>query len=240
VLRSRFDELLGLLAAPSSVLIARAARARWRRHAWRHWQAAVPLASFALSGGLLAFSRAAWERVGPFDAGYPLYFEETDWLRRARQRGVEAHYVPRAEAIHLHGRSAAAEPRAAAWFEESAERYRRRAYGPGFSRFLRWLARVWVPRVRPTPREPGRPLGGASGYHRPVWIEVSPNPVGYPAASEFLGPEGGEWTFPSEIEARLAGELLYARAVDPAGRELGAVDLERERSGRDVRERSAV
>jgi len=238
-LRSRLDELLALLAERNH-LAARRARARWRRHAHRHWSARERMASHALSGGLLAFSRAAWQRVGPFDAGYRLYFEETDWLRRAARCDVQAFYVPEAEAIHSHGRSAAQEPLAAAWFAESAERYRRLSYGAGFSKLLTGLARAWPASRAPAANGPANTLNGPSGYHRPVWIEVSPNPAGYPAAAEFLMPSSEEWVFPSEIEQRLAGELLTARAVDPSGRELGEVDLERWRSGRDVRERAAV
>lgn len=126
--RGLADELGAALAAGGG-LRARRARARWRRHARRHWTAERPLPSHALSGALLAVRRDAWERVGPFDAGYRLYFEETDWLARARRAGVAARYVPAAEAVHAHGESARREPRAAEWFAESARRFRRRHHG---------------------------------------------------------------------------------------------------------------
>src|SRR6185295_4708557 len=114
--RSRREELFAVLAGRDERWAARARR-RWRRHARRHWESRSPLASHALSGGLLAIRRSAWERVGPFDEGFRLFFEETDWLLRARRHGVRSEYVPGAEAIHLYHQSAGAEPRARQWFE---------------------------------------------------------------------------------------------------------------------------
>jgi len=222
--RGRMHEILALLATRSRGA-ARFARARWRRQARRHWRAGAAIPSHALSGGLLAFSRAAWEQVGPFDSGYRLYFEETDWLRRAELCGVPGYYVPAAEAIHLHGRSAAHEPQAAAWFEESAERYRRLHYGRAFAHLLNLLARG-LPKGRgPDPSSPGRSVGEAIGYSFPAWVEVSPNPTGYPAAAELLASPPATWQVPAELRDRLADEAMVARVVDDAGRELGEVDL---------------
>ena len=109
-LRTRREELLRLLAGKRGGWAARARR-RWRRHARRHWEAREPLPSHALSGSLLALRRSAWEAVGPFDEGFRLFFEETDWLLRARRQGLAGRYVPAAEAVHLYSQSAA--PRAA-------------------------------------------------------------------------------------------------------------------------------
>ena len=105
---------------------AAGARDTWRRHAWTHWRAERPLLSWSLSGALFAFRRSAWEQVGPFDEGFRLYYEETDWLLRARSRGLEAIYVPAAVAVHLYDQSARGSEQARRWFEESAERFRKR------------------------------------------------------------------------------------------------------------------
>ncbi|MBV8200259.1 MAG: glycosyltransferase, partial [Acidobacteria bacterium] len=113
--RGRGSELLAVLAASRGGGWAERARRRSRRHCRRHWLAAAPLPSHSLSGSLLAVRRAAWERVGGFDEGFRLYFEETDWLLRLRRAGLPARFVPAAEAVHLYGRSAALEPRAAEW-----------------------------------------------------------------------------------------------------------------------------
>lgn len=45
-------------------------------------------------GSCLAFTRAAWRRAGPLDEHFGMYSEETDWQRRARDRGVHAAYLP--------------------------------------------------------------------------------------------------------------------------------------------------
>jgi len=220
--RSRAAELLALRAARGEHAAVHARR-RWRRRARRHWEAQTPLASYALSGGLLAMTRAAWEQVGPFDEGFRLYFEETDWLRRAERIGLPARYVPAAEAIHLHGRSAVQEPQAGGWFEASARRFRDRYYGRWFTAFLERLDRR--PRRVPAQRVPCDEVD-SSGYLSPFWIEVSPNPSGFPAAATRLTtPPREPWRLPAEVAARLVGTELALQVVDAAGRELARCTL---------------
>jgi N-acetylglucosaminyl-diphospho-decaprenol L-rhamnosyltransferase len=211
--RSRRDELSVLLAG-------RGARRRWRRHARRHWQARQPLPSWTLSGSLLALRREAWGQVGPFDEGYPLFFEETDWLLRVRRHGLPAWYVPAAEAVHLHGQSAVAEPRSRQWFEESARRFRERWYGVWFADLLEALAGR-LPRCS-EPRQEAPAAGlDLAGFSFPLWIEVSPNPTGFPAAAERLdAPPAGGWRLPDEVVERTAGSELAVQVVDERGREL--------------------
>jgi N-acetylglucosaminyl-diphospho-decaprenol L-rhamnosyltransferase len=217
--RSRGDELLTLLAGRGGAWAARARR-RWRRHARRHWEAREPLASHSLSGSLVALTRPAWEAVGPFDEGYPLFFEETDWLLRAAARGVPCWYVPAAEAVHLYNQSAAREPRSKAWFEESAHRFRRRHYGAGFTALLEGLDRRMPRRPAPPPPpvlDPGIDLAGPF----PLWVEVSPNPEGFPAAAERIAGPGEPWRLPEEIAGRLpAGTMLTVQVTDAEGREV--------------------
>jgi len=218
--RTRVSELFSLLAT-------RTARHRWRRHARRHWTARGPLASWSLSGSLLAIRRDAWDQVGPFDEGYRLFFEETDWLLRARRLGLCCEYVPAAEAVHLYSQSASREPRSQQWFEESARRFRERHYGAWFARLLEWLSRRLPQGPPPQVRE--IPASGLdlSGLPFPLWIEISPNPAGLPAAAERLEapPPQALWNLPAEIAERSRGAALNVRAVDAAGRELGRWDL---------------
>jgi N-acetylglucosaminyl-diphospho-decaprenol L-rhamnosyltransferase len=214
--RSRTAELLAVLSPA-------AARRRWRRHARRHWEARGPLASWSLSGSLLAIRRDAWDRVGPFDEGYRLFFEETDWLLRARRLGLRSEYVPAAEAVHLYNQSAVREPRSQTWFEESARRFRRLHYGAGFSAVLERLSR----RNRKAPDLPR-----ASVLDLPEgaeWVEVSPSPDGFPAAAEHLGHLEGRpapWRLPEEIAGRMPGGRWIVQVTDRAGRELLRSELE--------------
>jgi GT2 family glycosyltransferase len=218
--RTGFDELRSALAGRGPGW-ARRARRHWREHARRHWTAGAPLPSYELSGGLLAFRRSAWEANGPFDERYPLYFEETDWLQRARKRDLPAYYLPGAEAVHSVGASTAREPRAAAWFEESAARFRRQRYGRPFAALLERLAAH--PRdssSRPTPHDPAAALDLSSERGQHLWIELAPGRRGFPAAAERLVPAtSGAWTLPEEIRARLGGEPLELRLTDGEGRE---------------------
>lgn len=237
--RTRRDEMLSWLASARGGRWAEWARRRGRAHSRRHWAAAEPIQSYALPGSLLAVTRQAWERVGGFDEGYRLYFEETDWLMRLRRTGMEARFVPRAEAVHLVGRSAAAESQAGEWFEDSAGRFRRRYYGEWFAKGLeraaRWGAgRGWGgSRVRDRQGERGNDRRGSGetevppagldlgGYRRPVWVEVSPRIEGFPAAAERVADvQGVRWRLPAEIELRLAGETWYVTVTDAYGCEL--------------------
>ncbi|HEX3128586.1 MAG TPA: glycosyltransferase [Thermoanaerobaculia bacterium] len=203
-----------------SVLAARKARHRWRRHARQHWEAREPLASHSLSGSLLAVRRDAWERVGTFDEGYRLFFEETDWLLRARDLGLRCEYVPAAEAVHLYSQSASREPRAQQWFEGSARRFRERWYGARFARLLEGLGGLSRSPAASGLRE--IPAAGLdlTGFPFPLWIEVSPNPTGFPAAAEFLDTPQAVWRLPDEIAERSRGAVLGVRAVNAAGQEL--------------------
>jgi N-acetylglucosaminyl-diphospho-decaprenol L-rhamnosyltransferase len=221
-LRTRREELLRLLAGKSAGWAARARR-RWRRHARRHWEAREPLPSLSLSGSLLALRRSAWETVGPFDEGYRLYFEETDWLLRARRKGLAGRYVPAAEAVHLYGQSARREPQAEAWFEASARRFRRRHYGGWFVSLLAGLDRCFPaePVARPPLPAEGLSLPAEPSAY-PLWVEVSPNPAGFPAAAERLAePRVAPWELPAEILERLPGVELTVQVTAADGRETG-------------------
>lgn len=226
--RGRGAELLAALAAARGGRWAAAARRRSRRHCRRHWLAPAPLASYALSGSLLAVTRQAWERVGGFDEEYRLYFEETDWLLRLRRAGLPARYVPAAEAVHLYSRSAAAEPRARAWFESSAERFRRRHYGAWFAWLLDRLARAAAPAAAVAGDLPAVPQAGLdlAPFRRPLWIEVTPNPAGFPAAGERIAAGAAPaWSLPEEVAANLPAGDWWLNVSGPRGGDLARLRL---------------
>ncbi|MEM7351067.1 MAG: glycosyltransferase family 2 protein [Acidobacteriota bacterium] len=187
------------------------ARRRWRRHARRHWLAGAPLPSHQLSGALLALRRTAWEAIGPFDEAYRLYFEETDWLTRLRRAGQAARFVPNAEAVHLYAQSTISEERAAQWFEASSRRFRRQAYGELSTRMLEGLSRRIEPRVEPEGRQ------RSSTPSQAHWLEVSPSPLGFPAAGRHFPTGDFAWELPEPIRRRMAPGRYLLSAVDKAG-----------------------
>jgi GT2 family glycosyltransferase len=166
----------------------------------------------ALSGALVATTRATFESVGPFDDAYPLYYEENDWQRRLRLSGGALLTAAAARVVHRFGRSTSQESRSAAWFAESERRYFTRHFGERGSLGLTALAAA-PPWPKPVPPPLGKaPLEwadrGAAG------IAISPLPWFSPFAWAPL-PEGASaWRPPSGFVEGL-GIPLYARAVDP-------------------------
>ena len=233
--RTRRDELRAAAAHRGGTRADRA-RGTWRRHAREHWQAVGPFATPWLSGGLLAIRREAWESVGPFDPEYRLYFEETDWLMRLAARGLESRLVPTARAVHLYAQSSLREPAPQAWFEESAERFRRRWYGVGFSRLLAAVAPAETS-VEPLPPLPPKGLdlealaAELPAGAKAIWIEISPSVWGFPAAAERIERPNGMWRLPEEIAARLPTGDWSLLASDEAGLELGRWALASPRGG---------
>ena len=144
---------------------------RWRRV----WEAAEPLAVGSLSGALVVVPAAVARRVGAWDEGYFLYYEETDWLRRARRLGLGTAVVPAARVEHAWGH--AADPASApALMGESRSRFYARCFGP----LGRSVARLRLDR---TPLAPA-PFASSAAHAFPpdaLWL-VSPTPWGFPAA----------------------------------------------------------
>jgi hypothetical protein len=202
-------------------------RRAWRRHARRHWRAVEPLASWTLSGALLAVRRDAWELTGPFDEAFKLYFEETDWLHRCRRLGRTSHFVPRAAALHRYNQSAVQQPLAGAWFAESSRRFETRYYGAWFVALERRLARrppaLAAVALPPAPTPPVLDLAPFRARARgPLWIEISPSPSGIPAAGCLVpGAATQEWRLPDDVWRHLAAGTYLLQVVDDAGRELG-------------------
>lgn len=53
------------------------------------------------AGASLMIRRRMLDKIGHFDEGYFLYYEEADLCLRARRRGWQTHYVPRSDVTHL-------------------------------------------------------------------------------------------------------------------------------------------
>ncbi len=76
----------------------------------RRWATVPPIADEPapvdwLAGACMLVRRDVFTRVGPFDDGYFLYFEEVDFFRRARAQGVATWHEPRSRVVHLVGQS---------------------------------------------------------------------------------------------------------------------------------------
>jgi GT2 family glycosyltransferase len=56
-------------------------------------------------GSCLILRRSAIEKVGAFDTQFPTFFNEVDWLYRARQARYKAYFTPDAVVIHHGGAS---------------------------------------------------------------------------------------------------------------------------------------
>jgi N-acetylglucosaminyl-diphospho-decaprenol L-rhamnosyltransferase len=160
----------------------------WRRRIeWelatnrRAWQATVPVEAPNLSGALLAFSADLAARVGPWDESYFLYFEETDWLRRARRLGARLALVPGAGVEHCWGH--AADPVRTEGVYEASRRTFFAAHHPVYARIDRLLPAGGHATIWPSwPGERDRRPGGER------WWLLSPAPLGLPAAG-LLGDE---------------------------------------------------
>ncbi len=56
-------------------------------------------------GTFLMISHEVWDRVGPFDEQFPIFFNEVDWLMRASGLGRTAWYCPGCVVMHVGGAS---------------------------------------------------------------------------------------------------------------------------------------
>ncbi len=177
-LQTPCEELLRWLASRSQAVWRRQLRRELQR--WRRiWEAREPVPVRALSGALLAFRRETFDRVGPWDEGFFLYFEETDWLRRAAASGLRIAQVPAARVVHVWGH--AADPRACGeHFLASRARFFAMHYG--------WRGR-FASRLRQgrSPLRMGSLPATPEGLpdEKRLWL-LSPTALGMPAAG-FLG-----------------------------------------------------
>jgi GT2 family glycosyltransferase len=88
-----------------------------------------------LAGASLMMRRQLVDELGGLDESYFLYFEETDYIRRAREAGWQAWYVPASRVVHAAGQSTGVTVRRARparlpdyWFE-SRRRYFAKNHG---------------------------------------------------------------------------------------------------------------
>jgi len=85
-----------------------------------------------VAGACLLMPQEALAEVGPLDERFFLYFEETDWCRRARDLGLSVWYCAGCEVVHLEGRAAATVSAfSLRQFQLSYRLFLRKHHGPG-------------------------------------------------------------------------------------------------------------
>ena len=151
-----------------------------------------------LSGAVMAIRAADFDALRGFDERFPLYFEETDFLRRvdaARKRIV---YVPQAKARHLYNQSAGqVAGEAAVKYAQSEMLYLEKWSGPFMARLLKKLEKPPLSREVPQQRDGDD-----------VITEASPSPTFSTAAGCF-----GKAEIPEEIRKTLRS-AFFVRHVD--------------------------
>lgn len=139
-LARHLSESLGRLFPDEGERAARAALSS----ALAAWTASRPVDREMVSGFALAMRREEALALGPFDEGFPFYFEDADLCRRVRRAGRRVVLVPSARMVHLFDRSArTAREQVSRWYERSRQRYFHRHYGEaGLSLYRRANERV--------------------------------------------------------------------------------------------------
>lgn len=80
-----------------------------------------------VAGSCLLISRPAYQRLGPLDRRFHLWFEEVDWCRRARDFGLPVWYCAEAEVTHYGAQS----------FKQLGSLVRQRAFNRSLYRYVR-------------------------------------------------------------------------------------------------------
>lgn len=169
------------------------------------WNLAQPVEVRAVSGAVMAVRASAFDEAEGFDERFPLYFEETDFLRRVRGKII---YVPAARCRHLYNQSAgAAGDAASAKYAQSQEEYLRKWNGPAVASVLKSIRR------RPAATT-AQPIDGPIDIDRDdVVVEASPLPDFATAAGRFAN--RGTVELPDEVWSSYRGGTLYLRVADP-------------------------
>jgi GT2 family glycosyltransferase len=103
---------------------------RPRRYRMLDWDHRDARRVDAARGACIFVRRAAVEDVGFFDEHFFVYYEETDWLIRAKRRGWRTVFLPTVEAVHASaGSSPAVRSPHGLLLLESQHRYARKHFG---------------------------------------------------------------------------------------------------------------
>jgi GT2 family glycosyltransferase len=163
-----------------------------------------------LSGAVMAVRAADFDAVRGFDERFPLYFEETDFLRRIASIRKRIVYVPAAKARHMYNQSAGqVQSEAAARYAESELKYLEKWSGPFMARLLKRLERA---------AEPFAEI--ATIDDADVVTEASPSPAFETAAGHF-----GTAELPDDIRRTLKTAFYLRTVARKTGQILGTYKI---------------
>ena len=198
------EKLDEVLASRSPVWREQRDRRRFRKRV-AFWSRQQTTDTRMLSGAVMAIRAAEFDRVDGFDERFPLYFEESDFLRRMAALRRRIVYVPAARCRHLFNQSAAqVASEAAAHYAESEVRSLEKWNGPFIARTLKRLERP-LPTIEAQPLRLPLLLDSDD-----LVIEASPLATFATAAGHF--PSTREVDVPRDVLASLRGDL-YLRVV---------------------------
>jgi len=215
--RSRLDYLLANLSTRSHV-VARLTR-RWQRnHQLHHWNATQPIRSYALAGGCLAMPREIWQKVGIFDDKYWLYFEETEWLERAKAMNIDARLVPQAHVCHLFNQSARQLTGGSHPYQTSFDIFVTQMYGNWFPKSVKTITN-YLSLVDDNFEQLDEFAISVKAFKKPLLIEIALSLAGFPAAGVRVIDDRDVWHLSSEILQYATDGTYYLRVVDGNGQE---------------------
>ena len=173
----------------------------------RFWSLTDQAEVAAISGAVMAIRVEAFDEIGGFDERFPLYFEETDFLRRMASQGKRIVYVPAARCRHMYNQSAGSDSHnASRAYAESEMLYLSKWYGRFTARLLKGMER---PRRVP---EPSRRDGPIPVDTPDALVEASPLASFDTAAGHFATSQ--TVVLPDEVWSSYLPPILYVRVID--------------------------
>jgi N-acetylglucosaminyl-diphospho-decaprenol L-rhamnosyltransferase len=115
-----------------------------RRYELGGWDRTTERVVDWVSGACMLLPRAAYDEVGGFDEGFPLFAEELDIATRLRDRGWEVLFTPAVEVLHEVGVSRGHSREIVAMHSRSVYRYYRLHRARGWRRVTLPFAKVAV------------------------------------------------------------------------------------------------
>jgi len=133
-----------------SAYVRRLTRASRLEMSWRQWSAHRPIEVPFLRGPLLAVPRSVWNRQGGLPEDYFLYYEETEWLMRAKRSGVRLVLAGNAKVVHRWGHATRNRADRAQIEARSMRLFVKRNYSRATAAVLHLLSRIPPIAEKPT------------------------------------------------------------------------------------------